>query len=55
MDAEQMKKLLELLEQALKCEQVATITITICYEEKTICNLTQHCNGSWIATDRSLC
>ena len=24
-----MKKLLELLEQALKCEQVATITITI--------------------------
>lgn len=28
-DAEQMKKLLELLEQALKCEQVATITITI--------------------------
>ena len=29
MDAEQMKKLLELLEQALKCEQVATITITI--------------------------
>ena len=29
MDAEQMKKLLKLLEQALKCEQVATITITI--------------------------
>ena len=29
MDAEQMKKLLELLEQALKCEQVATIRITI--------------------------
>lgn len=29
MDAEQMKKLLELLEQTLKCEQVATITITI--------------------------
>lgn len=29
MVAEQMKKLLELLEQALKCEQVATITITI--------------------------
>lgn len=28
-DSEQMKKLLELLEQALKCEQVATITITI--------------------------
>ena len=26
MDAEQMKKLLKLLEQALKCEQVATIT-----------------------------
>lgn len=28
-DAEQIKKLLELLEKALTCEQVATITITI--------------------------
>lgn len=28
-DSEQMKKLLELLEKALTCENVATITITI--------------------------